>query len=306
MNKITPQQVRAGIASQAPLEEPLIKHISDMDALPLLDHGSAWHAARALGVGGSDAACIVRGVREEMEVLRLEKLGRQASDDLTRVLPVQMGSWTEPLNRLWLSYATGLSVRAGESLTHPKHKFMRASLDGYIENDNAIVECKHVNDFSKMDDLVVKYFPQLQHNMAVADSKRCYLSVFFGSGRHDWRKVERDDAYIATLIPAEEAFWNHVVMDIPIDSAKTIEAPALVPATRDVDMSQNNTWAVSAANWLMLKDQAKEFETAGKDLKALMEPDMRRGHGHGIEIVKDGRGCTIKELKTPKAKKEAA
>jgi hypothetical protein len=34
-----------------------------------------------------------------------------------------------------------------------------------------------------------------------------------------------------------------------------------------------------------------------------MEPDMRRAHGHGVEIIKDGRGCTIKELK---AKKEAA
>lgn len=283
-----------------------MKHISEMDALPLLDHGSDWHAARALGVGGSDATCIVRGVREELEVLRLEKLGRQTPDDLSRVLPVQMGSWTEPLNRLWLSYATNFAVTTGESLTHPAHTFMRASLDGYIHDDNAIIECKHVNDFSKMDDLLAKYYPQLQHNMCVADYPKCYLSVFFGSGRHDWRVIERDNAYIANLIQAEETFWNHVIMDIPIDSAKTIEAPILVPVTRDVDMSTNNTWAMKAADWLMLKEQAKDFEKAGKDLKALMEDDMRRGHGHGIEIIRDGRGCTIKELKTPKAKKEAA
>lgn len=285
-----------------------MQHVSTLNAIEYLNHGADWHAARSLGVGGSDAVCIVRGEREEMETLRLEKLGRQKSDDLSRVLPVQMGSWTEPLNRLWLTYAIDQPVQTGVTLYHSLHTFMRANIDGFIdtESEKAIVECKHVNDFSKMDDLVVKYFPQLQHNMAVADSKACYLSVFFGSGRHDWRKIERDDAYISNLISAERVFWDHVEMDIQITDAKTLETPLTVEQMRDVDMSGSNTWAMNASNWLMLKDQAKDFEKAGKDLKALMETDMRRGYGHGIEIIRDGRGCTVKELKTPKAKKEAA
>lgn len=277
-------------------------HIGQLDALPLLDHDNDWHSQRLLGVGGSDAIAIAKGVREELEVLRLEKLGRQARDDLSRVLPVQMGSWTEPLNRLWLSYALGMEIRPGATVTSPDHDFMRANLDGHAE-DGGIVECKHCNAFTKADDALVRYFPQLQHNMAVSGAKHCYLSIFIGTDKFEWRKVERDDAYIANLIEAERTFWNHVVMDLEIDSAKTIEAPQLVPVTRDVDMSTNNTWAVCAANWLMLKDQAKDFEKAGKDLKALMEADMRRGYGHGIEIVRDGRGLTIKEVKQ---KKEAA
>lgn len=275
-------------------------HIGSLDALPLLDHGADWHTARALGVGGSDAVVIVRGVREEMEVLRLEKLGRQAPDDLSRVLPVQMGSWTEPLNRLWLSYAINMAVRPGDTRT--SGEFMRANIDGYAE-DGGIVECKHCNSFTKMDDALVRYFAQLQHNMAVADAGHCYLSVFIGTDKFEWRKVERDNAYIANLIEAERTFWNHVVMDLEIDSAKTIATPAVAPVMRDVDMSKNNTWAVRAADWLMLKDQAKEFEKAGKDLKGLMEDDMRRGYGAGIEITRDGRGLTIKEAKQ---KKEAA
>jgi predicted phage-related endonuclease len=281
-------------------------HIGDMEAAGLLDHGPDWHSARALGVGGSDAVKIAKGVREELEVLRLEKLGRQASDDLTKVLPVQMGSWTEPLNRLWLSYAIGKPVLPGSPHIHPEHAFMRANIDGFTGGPNDtidIVECKHCNSFTKFDDALVRYFPQLQHNMAVFGAQACYLSVFIGSDRHEWRRVDRDEDYIANLIKVEQVFWNHVVMDIEIDSAKTIAAPELVPPTRDVDMSKSNSWAANASSWLMLRDQAKEFEKAAKDLKALMEPDMRRGYGHGIEIVKDGRGCTIKELK---AKKEAA
>lgn len=91
-------------------------HIGQLDALPLLDHDNDWHSQRLLGVGGSDAIAIAKGVREELEVLRLEKLGRQARDDLSRVLPVQMGSWTEPLNRLWLSYALGIKPSVTASL----------------------------------------------------------------------------------------------------------------------------------------------------------------------------------------------
>lgn len=277
-------------------------HISSLSAIEFLQHPASWHQGRALGVGGSDACVIAKGEREELETLRLEKLGRQASDDLSKVLPVQMGAWTEPLNRLWLGYATGLLITPGSTVVSIARDFMRANIDGNA-SDGGIVECKHVNSFSKMDDVVVRYFAQFQHNMAVTCSTHCYASVFIGSDRFEWRKIERDNDYIANLLKAEEAFWNHVVMDLPIDEAKTIGTPQIVPATRDVDMSKNNTWAVQASNWLMLKDQAKDFDKAGKDLKALMEPDMRRGHGSGIEIVRDGRGLTIKELK---AKKEAA
>lgn len=279
-----------------------MKHIGSLDAAPLLDHGAEWHAARLLGVGGSDAVVIARGEREEMETLRLEKLGRQASDDLTRVLPVQLGTWTEPLNRLWLSYALGMPVRAGDSRVSTVRAFMRANIDGYAE-DGGIVECKHCNAFTKMDDAAARYYAQLQHNMFVAGASHCYLSVFIGTDKHEWRKVERDNGYIAGLVEAEQAFWSHVVMDMPIDGAKTLEAPATAQVMRDVDMSASNAWAVRAADWLMLKDQAKEFERAAKDLKGLMEADMRRGHGHGVEVTRDGRGLTIKELK---AKKEAA
>jgi predicted phage-related endonuclease len=277
-------------------------HIGQLEALPLLEHGDDWHAQRSLGIGGSDAVVIVKGVREEMEVLRLEKLGRQARDDLSRVLPVQMGSWTEPLNRLWLSYALNMEIRPGATVTSIARDFMRANLDGYAA-DGGIVECKHCNAFTKMDDAVVRYYAQLQHNMAVSLATHCYLSVFIGTDKFEWRKIERDNAYIAKLVAAEEVFWNHVAMDMEIDSAKTIDTPAVVPVTRDVDMSTNNTWAVRAADWLMLKDQAKDFEKAGKDLKALVEADVKRAHGCGLEITRDGRGLTIKELK---AKKEAA
>lgn len=279
-----------------------MQHIGEFNALEHLNHDLDWHAARSLGVGGSDAVKIVKGVREELEVLRLEKLGRSKSDDLSRVLPVQMGSWTEPLNRLWLTYAIDMTVTPGTNLTHPVHKFMRANIDGEA-GDGGIVECKHVNSFSKMDDVVTRYYAQFQHNMVVSETKHCYASVFIGSDRFEWRKIERDNAYIDSMIAAERTFWTHVEMDMEIDSAKTIDAPIIVPVTRDVDMRSSNSWSIHASNWLMLKDQAKEFEAAGKELKALMEPDMRRGHGCGIEIIRDGRGCTIKELK---AKKEAA
>lgn len=279
-----------------------IGQCSSATAAALLDHAQSWHEARAKAIGGSDACAIVRADPAELEQLRLQKLGRAGSEDLSLVLPVQMGSWTEGLNRLWLARAIAMEVSDGVSKIHRVHDFMRANLDGTTP-DGGIVECKHVNSFTKFEDALTRYYPQLQHNIAVADAPFLYLSVFFGSDKHVWQKIDRDEPYIAQLIEAERAFWTHVVMDVPVIEAKAVAGAAPVVALREVDMTGSNSWAKHAGDWLMLKDQAKDFEKAGKELKTLVEADVKRAHGHGIEICRDGRGLTIKEVK---AKKEAA
>lgn len=279
-------------------------HISEIDATNMLAHGADWHASRALGIGGSDACAIMRGVPEELEALRLQKLGRGTSDDLTRVLPVQMGSWTEPLNRLWLSYAIKLPVMPGIACRSLIHKFMRANIDGVIGPIPAdllcdIVECKHVNDFVKLEGVHTRYFAQLQHNMAVSGAPSCYLSVFFGSGRHEYVKVERDEGYIASLIAREAEFWEHVSNDTPIVVAAPATAPTPLAKLREVDMKGSNSWAHYAHKWLKLREDAKQFADTVAELRDLLPLDARRAFGDGIEVVRDKRGVIVRELKKP-------
>ena len=62
---------------------------------------------RKQGIGGSDATRLYNG---DWYDLYLEKIGEKESDDLSRVLPVQMGVYTEDFNIRWFEQETGIKV----------------------------------------------------------------------------------------------------------------------------------------------------------------------------------------------------
>ncbi len=96
-----------------------------------LEHGPEWHAERRKGIGGSDAEQVMSG---DWVGLWEDKTGRREPEDLSGILPVAMGSWTEPLNRHWFTLQTGIEVTTEgcNHLVHPDHPWMRANLDGII------------------------------------------------------------------------------------------------------------------------------------------------------------------------------
>lgn len=89
---------------------------------------------RKLGIGGSDANIIMGGDDEKLLNLWLEKRGQRESDDLSDVLIVQMGNWTEPHNRAWFEKNTGRKVTdAGEQRICLDYPFMLCTLDGMTD-----------------------------------------------------------------------------------------------------------------------------------------------------------------------------
>ena len=55
-------------------------------------------------IGGSDANIILSGDAEKVRDLWLEKRGEKVPADLSALLPVMLGCWTEPFNRLGSRY----------------------------------------------------------------------------------------------------------------------------------------------------------------------------------------------------------
>lgn len=174
-------------------------------------------ARRRFSIGGSDANII--GGNDQAAISRLwsVKTGRVAPPDLSGVLAVAMGTWTEELNRYWFERQTGLPVsRAGERLTHPEFDWLTATLDGAVnvEGTDVIYEAKHVSvkSYSPTGTLR-RYMPQLQHNMFVAGFQRAVLSVFVGSS--EWREhwIDFDPFYHASLLIREMRFWQAVQND---------------------------------------------------------------------------------------------
>ena len=254
--------------------------------------------ARNRGIGGSDANIILSGDDERVLRLWQEKRGEAEPEDLSGKLSVVLGCWTEDLNRQWYERLSGKTVvDAGKALSCADYRWRKCTLDGVVESSGAVFEAKHTNSFVKAEDVLERYMPQLQHNMAVAKADRAVLSVIFGNAKYEMFEVAADWLYQLDLLKAERAFWNAVLSGEP---PVAMEAPPAPPpiATRELSFEGNNAWASAAADWLETNKAAKIHASACKSLKELLEDDVKRAFGHGIEARRSKAGAvTIKELK---------
>ena len=266
--------------------------------LATLRLSDAASASRSTSIGGSDANVIFSASAERIVHLWGEKRGEQATEDLSDKLPVMLGCWTEEFNRQWYTFSTGRTVtRVGESLRCTSHAWRTCTLDGFVEDIGAVWEAKHTSSFVKPDEVLARYMPQLQHNMAVAGCERAILSVIFGNGKWEVFEIASDWLYQEDLLTAETHFWNCV---------QSGELPAVLPpppaprpvAVREICFEGHNAWAASAADWLKHREAAKIHQCAIGTIKDLVEEDVSRAFGHGIDVRRSKAGAlTIRELK---------
>ena len=254
--------------------------------------------ARNRGIGGSDANIILSGDDERLTRLWREKRGESPPEDLSGRLSVVLGSWTEDFNRQWYEKISGNRViGAGKALTCATYRWRMCTLDGLVEGSGAIFEAKHTNGFNTAEDILERYMPQLQHNMAVAGADRAVLSVIFGNAKYEMFEIAADWLYQLDLFKAEQAFWSAVLSGEPPVAMEPPPAPRPV-ATRELSFEGNNVWASAAADWIETGKAAKIHASACKTLKELLDDDVLRAFGHGIEAKRSKAGAiTIRELK---------
>lgn len=174
---------------------------------------------RKTGIGGSDATLLVAGKWKELYEI---KKGIK-EEDLSFVLPVQLGIHTESFNREWFSANTDLAVQEiDQTLVHKKYDFILANIDGYVLNEHlkpkAIFEAKHTNMMTKEDTIIEKYYAQVQHYMMVSNMKEAFLSVIFGNVRWKAFHIKQDKKFQKKLLNAEYQFWTlHMEKDVSPD-----------------------------------------------------------------------------------------
>jgi predicted phage-related endonuclease len=247
-------------------------------------------------IGGSDANILMSGNDERILQLWKEKRGEAESEDLSDVLQVQLGSWTEAFNRSWFTKKTKRTVtNGGDQMICLDYPFMGCTLDGLTDNKTVLWEAKHVSAFAKDEEVLEKYFPQLTHNMIVCGLAAATLSVIFGNHRYEVFDIMMDEDYAAQLIEVERNFWDCVQNNIqPVIVGQKYTGPI----DRKVDMTGNNEWASAVGDYLANQKAAKVFEEAKADLKALVPVDAVEAFGHGITAKRSKTGSlTIKESK---------
>lgn len=121
------------------------------------------------------------------------------------------------------------------------------------------------------------------------------MSVIFGNHRFEIFEVGSDWLYQQELLEAEAAFWECVQSGREPVAAVPPAAPKPID-TREVCLEGNNEWASAAVDWLQHREAAKKHAAATTILKGLIQDDVSRAFGHGIEAKRNKLGSiTIRE-----------
>jgi predicted phage-related endonuclease len=244
-------------------------------------------------IGGSDARIIMSP--DEAALIRLwkEKRGEIEPEDLSRNLIVQLGVATEALNRTWYERNTARTVTDVQRwVKHPVHRYLAATLDGMVEQTDAVFEAKFMLPWSFSEDAAAdKHMAQLQHNMWVTNARAAALSIITGGGKWIEMTIPADALYQHFLVTAERRFWR-CVQTGETPRPYGVEPPRpRVEAVRVVDMSDSNSWSEFADLFRATRSAFLDHERAKSELKTLMPEDAKEAYGHGVRAKRSKSGA---------------
>lgn len=257
-------------------------------------------------IGGSDARRIMEG---DWHSLWLEKTGQQEPKDLSDQLPVMLGAFTEQFNIAWFNkyYIEGkYPIFQQEEFFYKRNGVpCKGTVDGFIEEPRAILECKHTYDRNTMESCIKQYMPQMQFYMMLANADICYLSVIFGNRRWECVTVSKDDVYIEQMMVQIKKFWGYTRLKnkFPDDGHRVQSVSTdtiLVDNMVRRDASADNEFISRCHDYIEQEANAKSFESAKADLKAMVADNEREVYCDLLTIKRDKRGAlriAVKENK---------
>ena len=167
-----------------------------------------------MGIGGSDVS-VIAGINPYKSAyqLWLEKTGQiepaESENEYTH-----FGTVLEPVIRREFMERTGLKVRQKHMLLQSEeHPFMLANLDGVVKvnGEMCIFEAKTASAY-KLDEwqsgIPPEYMLQVQHYMAVTNTKKAYVAALIGGNHFLYKLIERDNEIISKIIAMEKYFWE--------------------------------------------------------------------------------------------------
>ena len=248
-------------------------------------------------IGGSDARRIMDG---DWHSLWLEKTGQQEPTDLSDNLAVQIGIATEDFHLSWFAkqvldptkeYLVKQQTYQSKNWGVP----CKGTVDAKIYGRDKIVECKHTYERNTMESCLKQYMPQIQFYMLTSDMASCYLSVIFGNRRWESVEVSLDLFYIDKMMTHVAEFWKLVETKTPPASDKQVESLStdkiLVDDMVRRDASADNEFISRCHDYIEQEANAKSFESAKADLKAMVADNEREVYCDLLTIKRDKRGA---------------
>lgn len=237
-----------------------------------------WEQIRKKHLGASDAP-VVMEVSPWKTPFQLweEKLGLRPAQFQTAAM--SRGHDLEAQALQAYNDYTG-NAASSEVVFHPDKKWMMASLDGLSLDRSTVVEikCPGKDDHfvASKGKVPEKYYPQLQHQLAVIGLNLLHYFSYSESSFH-LVEVERDDKYIQKLYAKEECFWQKVL---------DFDPPNLTD--KDFVRKSGSEWEEAAARWAASNAKLKEIEQQEKAFRQrLIElAENQSCQGGGIQLQK--------------------
>ena len=191
---------------------------------------------------------------------------------------------SEPVVLQLFTEETGIATRRAGLMASKTRPWQRVSVDALSE-DGGIVEAKTTNwrlaDEWDDDQVADHAEVQVQHALAVTGRSHAWVGVLIDGRDFRWRRVDRDEALIATLTAMEERFWlDHVVGNTP---------PAMEPQALDA-VKDLYTVVELDTRQAAQPQRVRELLARRADLKALItkaEADLATVEAELIAAIAD-------------------
>lgn len=164
-----------------------------------------WLEWRRQGIGASDAAVILNVFPWKSRIqLWKEKLGLWEQPD-NAYMARGRALEDEALGAFMME--TGFFLTSQVRKVHKDYEWMRATLDGWNEEDKVLVEIKTSKEIHE--EIPRHYYPQVQHQMEVVGVDSMYYFSYDGN-RGKSLKIEKNPEFIENMIEEEKRFWDWV------------------------------------------------------------------------------------------------
>lgn len=174
-----------------------------MKVVDLEQGGDGWLQWRRGGLGASDAPLLWFGQHFERSFndLVLERLGQVERESRRSNWAMEQGKRFEAGARAW--YEDLYQVEAQPiCVVHDEYEWLRASLDGWVEETGVVLEIKYANrddhNLALEGKVTPKYEPQLWHQALVTGSR----TIHYLSGNPRFR--EEDQLVVVTYRVPED------------------------------------------------------------------------------------------------------
>ncbi len=244
-----------------------------------------WLEMRRKMIGASDAP-VIMGVSPWKTPGQLWKEKLFPGYDKEPNAYMKRGLLLEDKAREFFKSKTGITVQP-EVAFHKSIPWMMASLDGIDDQRKSIVEIKcpgNVDHSTALGGRIPeKYFPQIQHQLAVCDLDMAYYVSFDGADGCVLTVV-RNQAYIDQLIAKEERFWECMETCTSPDAGNDRHAITI----------QSDQWDEAATEWLSINRTLqqlyeREYQLRAQLISLAANQDVSGG---GVRVVRTTRrGC---------------